>query len=291
PTYTWNEHYLAEGRLLLPSVASEVRMRYWVLTADHPLSVPQVLRMALERCLPFRIEVPTSVAESFAPQPLSNLERRAATFYQLGRTETLAAHNLTGYEYRDRYQTMVLELLSRPHARAFLFKGGIIARLAWEYGGLDLVIRAMQGPSVQVSHYSRGQVTHGDIRTTDDQVSEPEVWLLLGLAQTGARQTTDHWLWPPPELWEESGIFQGEWNERAEGWFKRIVRSFEEGKTRPMSTSDWKQIFRKETRRQLDHPPLTTASWRKHRGQLNRFSASWDNVTVASLSNARYQPH
>ncbi|EJD33684.1 hypothetical protein AURDEDRAFT_177230 [Auricularia subglabra TFB-10046 SS5] len=108
-------------------------------------------------------------------------------------------------------------VLSRPHARAALARGGLIWRIA-RWAGLTPE-HAREGPSREAREEgsSRYLVQNGlDGRPavlTDDWLSQEEVDTLLGVELGSSRA-----LWPDPGLIQHNW-WQGEWTEQHEAWF------------------------------------------------------------------------
>ncbi|KII89604.1 hypothetical protein PLICRDRAFT_174464 [Plicaturopsis crispa FD-325 SS-3] len=278
----WSDADVENARLRLPDPSAEVRMCHWVQMEGGSMNLDQLLLRAIERCLEFRVEIPIERAREFVPDELTPLELGATTFHEVGYVETFYDANLDCYQLRDNYTATVLTLLTRPHARAFLFLGGIKARLARHFGGNDLLMRAVYGPSPLVSHHLRGRVTHEKSTTIDDRVCEAEEWLLLGRVKGVGRRTADRWIWPPPSLLHDSWIFNGEWNQYAENWFQKYLRLFVAGRVFAKTYGEWKQYLHHE-KPTPTHPPLTTKSWRILKSHIDSKSQAWNDARIVDL--------
>ncbi|KAJ7918333.1 hypothetical protein B0H13DRAFT_1869513 [Mycena leptocephala] len=144
--------------------------------------------------------------------------------YSLGFTETFLEFGSGGAACYARYLSMILALLSRPHAVAFIAAGGILSFLAQLYDK-ELVLRFLEGPSLQVTEYAKGKtcwINNGleDEVWTSDQISEGEISILLGHVVTG-NPSTDTFLWPHPSwLEQESDHFHGAWTAGAYSFLK-----------------------------------------------------------------------
>ena len=56
-------------------------------------------------------------------------------------------------EIFQRWIVRVADIMRRPHAQAYLFEGGLLWRLAIEFGPDNLVQKALSGPSEAVGSY------------------------------------------------------------------------------------------------------------------------------------------
>ncbi|KAJ7095535.1 hypothetical protein C8R44DRAFT_644756 [Mycena epipterygia] len=130
-----------------------------------------------------------------------------------------------GVPTRNAFLQNAGNLLGRPHAGAFLMKGGIINRIAL-WINPDLPLKLAQGPSTRVTEYYRGFVLRGrvaseigiagEVSLTRDQVSDEEVRALLGYINKGGPED-DTSLFPPQWMLEQElpGHFNGAIGESA----------------------------------------------------------------------------
>jgi hypothetical protein len=149
--------------------------------------------------------------------------------YTVGFTELFLDFGAGGATCYAQYLSQILALLSRPHAVAFIAAGGILSFVAQLYNQ-ELVCRFLEGPSVQVTEFSKGKsfwLREGDEDElwTTDQVSEGEVSVLLGHVVTG-NPATDTFLWPHPSWLEnDSDHFHGAWTPAAYSFLKNLEQN------------------------------------------------------------------
>ncbi|KAJ7832702.1 hypothetical protein B0H13DRAFT_1914904 [Mycena leptocephala] len=149
--------------------------------------------------------------------------------YTVGFTDIFLDFGAGGVTCYGRYLSQILALLNRPHAVAFIAAGGILSFIAQLYNE-ELVCRFLEGPSVQVTQFSKGKsfwMNNGedDESWTTDQVSEGEISILLGHIVTG-NPTTDTFLWPHPSWLEnDSDHFHGAWTPVAYSFLKNLEQN------------------------------------------------------------------
>ncbi|KAJ7447859.1 hypothetical protein B0H11DRAFT_2248034 [Mycena galericulata] len=137
----------------------------------------------------------------------------------------------------QEYLHNVEEVLSRPHARAAFFEGGLLWRIAVEWGPRWQVERLWQGvePTEGRTHFDPaiGGVAYC--------LSQNEVDALRGVTQAGMS------LWPPLEFWHRYDRWLGEWTPGNESWFVQralCIRHGSELKTLARSASTWRSRVR-----------------------------------------------
>ena len=126
----------------------------------------------------------------------------------------------------------LVELLAYFEARAFLLKGGIVARVAIHFGGLGLIKRVVHGPHQQYPTNQFATFAHGAIMY-DDDITQEQLLALLGSPSAesqGERKTQT--LFPTPMAMEKHfGRWQGCWNDYCENLFHAILKDLERSPT------------------------------------------------------------
>lgn len=120
---SWNTLLLKEG-VLYVSVESEVRMRLWANCLPGKFGVEDVLTRAIQHGVPFRIGVLPASLGLFRPTSLMHRDLISSVYYRSGFTARKLEFGAGGFELYGRYVADVLDLLSRPHARALIGLGG-----------------------------------------------------------------------------------------------------------------------------------------------------------------------
>jgi hypothetical protein len=64
-------------------------------------------------------------------------------------------------------------------------------------------------------------------------------------AKHGRSSTSKHVSWfPPPNIWNTSGLYVGQWTEECEKWFQDHVSKIRRGAFQPLSSKDWRARIR-----------------------------------------------
>ncbi|KII83576.1 hypothetical protein PLICRDRAFT_180192 [Plicaturopsis crispa FD-325 SS-3] len=248
------------------------------------MDLADVLRRAVERCMEFSVKIPVVEVTSFRPrrEDMTQMELAANIWYDSPDTDFTYDPRQDNFRLRTSYISIVTGLLARPHARAFIFRGGIYTRLAREFGGDNLLQRAFAGPSVQVTWHIRGRVSHANSDTMDDAVSEPEEWMLLGRVKSAGKRTSDRWLWPSPKMMRDYWMWNGEWDDNTERWFQRYLEHFRQGRAWPKTDGQWRQYLQHE--QPTPYPlPLSTAGWMDLKEKLDHHDTPWKDKHVVDI--------
>ncbi|KAJ7919966.1 hypothetical protein B0H13DRAFT_1515614, partial [Mycena leptocephala] len=132
--------------------------------------------------------------------------------YDLGYSERFMSKVQGAQDQVAMWMASAREVVQRPNAVAFIFEGGIVSEVA-QVIDPSLIYRAVQGPSIQVTEYGKGETLlqknppGGGKRRflTADSVSEAEILILLGHIP-GNGSEPDKTLFPSPELFEELSL-------------------------------------------------------------------------------------
>ncbi|KAI0054394.1 hypothetical protein BV25DRAFT_1817124 [Artomyces pyxidatus] len=139
------------------------------------------------------------------------------------------------------YGVRARDILSRPHARRFVVRGGILWRLALEYGGVALLEEALEGPSPIARAFGLGSRWLYPEKSVGDRFFGEEVMDVVG-----ARG--DRSLWPLPDVFESSMAWRGEWSDHNELWFQRRLRLMAQGAAQFLRASAWQRELRSDMR-------------------------------------------
>ncbi|KII82830.1 hypothetical protein PLICRDRAFT_120217 [Plicaturopsis crispa FD-325 SS-3] len=281
----WDLDVQRHGILFIPVKSTEVRLRYWSLK-EPTLSPLALLRRALERCLEFSIDVPRDVTHLFAPPASITIPESISIYYEPDYKDERMSSAGTGRDIVMRYRNLILGLLARPHARGFIFQGGINARIAWQFGGPALIRLALQGPSIQITRFNRG-FTRLTSQTCSEMIAKYEEDVLLGRFPAEGREDrrSERSLWPPPKYFNRLLHWRGEWNSACEEFFQTILQELLDDSPRLRSQGDWDQYIRTYNRR---HPPatepLSNAEWDTLSHDFTTFfQSSWNGTPVRNL--------
>ncbi|KAJ3508457.1 hypothetical protein NLJ89_g5746 [Agrocybe chaxingu] len=111
--------------------------------------------------------------------------------------------------------------LGRPYGRAAFLQGGILGRIAREFGSKEA---ALEGPSVEVTAHNSGRFwasSNPEEYYWDDGLTEDDIACFCGTYRLytgrGEQKATVSWF-PHPRIWQGSGHDWIEWTERNEDW-------------------------------------------------------------------------
>lgn len=235
---SWSDSLLENGIFRAPRI-TEVKLRIYALRY-RSTDMADVLAEALQRGMEFTVTFPTTFImrkhrERTPPRPVPPYIK--ATY-----VDPVLPYHPDGLQAAWlQYLRNVEDLLERPHAAAFLFLGGILSRLAREFGPVDRLVRtALVGPSASVLDYLHGERdVPGQVR---DFVSPGEIACLLGATYGRENDGIRHW-WPFPSDFVANEFFAGEWTEVHEAWFTRRLQRIAAGHKlgRPLTEREWKK--------------------------------------------------
>lgn len=144
----------------------------------------------------------------------------------------------------DRYELWergVRTILARPHARAALTRGGLIARIALEFGLTADTVLA--GPSSEVTDVGTTNELHvpGGRTLMDDYLTDSEVAILLGVVGPRARYS----LWPTEHVftrawWQD----YGEWTAEHDEWFVQHIIDIRSLHSAALNSRQWRDTMR-----------------------------------------------
>lgn len=279
----WSRRFLDHAIFRFPQAHSEWRIRAWLVRNPY-MPITTLLKNALSAHIPFRLEIPND-AISFFRRPLdqySDWEHDAAGYYHDISHERLIDYSDTGVIYRKDYELSVIELLNRPHAPAFLYEGGLLARIAKHYSSRNLPARAMKGPSAAITLHGAGYFIP-ERSTRREHVTDFEKLVLIGQSNPTGHKKEAHFIFPPPQIFNERFLrFDGQWTEDCEEWiqirFDRIENNVLDAKT----IGEWVAELRRWRRK----PRLTSAQWDAIAAEvIDTAGPSWEGRPLHELFN------
>jgi hypothetical protein len=194
---------ISHGRLVVLKT-TEIRLHLW--RAQHP-SVP--LWFFTIHCLSWGLDW----------QVFSNLQHVVGLLQTIsGPRPAYLDHTpplLTrGYREFNLYQDSIRDLLHLPFVCQFCTMGGLIWRLAMQYGPDNLFSVVLSGPSSDAYMHLHSDTIGTDI---NDKVMDAHLKLLLGVTVDGQS------LWPPVDVFERQMQWKGEWTPSLETWFMKHI--------------------------------------------------------------------
>lgn len=182
-----------------------------------------------------------------------------------------------------QYRQRIAEVLGRPHAIAFLLRGGIYWRLALEFGSDLLVTSLLSGPSNSIVDYLHGSSElRGYLR---DDVCKGERQVLLG-AGLGADGVVRYW-WPTPRDFRWNDFYAEEWTPTHERWFQRRLSRIEQPqpRARPLSRDEWNRdlvTWGLKLREDRDEFPEQEDVLRLREAQ-EAVMGAWDGIALSDI--------
>ncbi|KAF7974581.1 hypothetical protein HWV62_11962 [Athelia sp. TMB] len=199
----WSRLFLERAIIHFPDERSQWRIRAWLLDEPH-LPVTALLSQALSFFIPFYLEIPAAIVHQFTkPLALYNhWEMAAGNFYRVEHPDESITWKVNGADYASNYRGSVLNLLNKPNVHVFLYEGGLLARIAYEYGGDALMARAKSGLSATVTLHGAA-ATLIECTTKRHSVSASEQLTLIGQSLPASPKTDIHYIFPPAWVFNE----------------------------------------------------------------------------------------
>ncbi|KAF7972074.1 hypothetical protein HWV62_19149 [Athelia sp. TMB] len=277
----WSREMLSEAVISFPDPRAQWRIRAWV-TEETTIRATVLLSRAMSYFIPFHLEIPAPAIPRFmrTKEHFTSWEIAASHFYQNPHHDHLITYDANGVDYAATYKSSVLALLNKPNASAFLFEGGLVARIAYEYGGQQLVERAMGGLSAAFTLHGSGS-TSIDRGTRRDYVTDYEKLVLIGHSKPAEGKDKVHFFYPPIQLFTETfGLYDGCWTPELESWFVGIKTRIDRGEPRVRTSGGWLKDLRQERRTMR----TSNDHWRNLEREILRTQGpSWEGRRIANL--------
>lgn len=229
---------MVQTRLFLPRV-TDVKLRYYAIQYRTD-ELADVLGTALERGMPFVTAYPVEYLLKLRG-PVDFDEEVLPTYLEDGYVEPVLLRDDDARTSWLQYLYRVRDVLGRPHAVGYLLKGGILWRIALEYGPRDLLDRLVSGPSSYLVRYLRG--SRAAVGYLYDSVTESEISVALGVVADPNAGTHKSW-WPSDEDFAFNLADVGEWTKAHEEWFKARIAKIANGRAVPQSRHEWNRELR-----------------------------------------------
>ncbi|EIN05937.1 hypothetical protein PUNSTDRAFT_137422 [Punctularia strigosozonata HHB-11173 SS5] len=218
------------------------------IVVDEALNAMQAVRFLRWDVLSQKPDPLQSLAEHFlhngvhfwtAERSFSGTIKRRATRYSL----PVRTHAWIGKATKKDFvawEHTVSRFLTTPRARAAALTGGVVWRIAVEYGPPELLRDAAQGPSQDRSGWGAFAKDSRAGRFYDDILSPEEMQLLCGtyvvLEARGKsfQETLLSWFPRANKYW-----LNGVWTQADEDWFRAHVEACRAGQRQPLKTSVW----------------------------------------------------
>ncbi|KAJ6517751.1 hypothetical protein DFH09DRAFT_940136 [Mycena vulgaris] len=252
----WNRTWINSAIFVFKDPRTHVRVKLLANCYYDASDITDVLNLAWRFGYSFHLFIPLEDVGKFGNFPVSVLDRLTLPrMYDVGYMETFLTWGHGGAALYAAYLICVKGLLERPHAVAFIYQGGIVAALA-QVLDPDLIYRFVQGPSVQVTEYAKGETflqrnpPSGEPAKfyTTDQVTQGEILLLSGHIPGGG-PGNDMTLFPPPSVFEgSSNHYRGMISSGVMKILENILKDIEGGMHKWRTVAQWKRYLKQNNR-------------------------------------------
>lgn len=254
-------------------------------TMEDP-SINIALLTALQYLVPFGISLPVAVIANWGSNSSARDTLILERYYE--NPAPLVSFGLTGQvnvrSLVEGYFRQLTTLFLLPHAPSFLSVGGLVARLAHDFGPSDLLSRFAQGPSIKSATFVKGDVFPG--HRMMDYPSKGEIETALGTVYAISPQIYDRSIWPPMDVMIETHMWNGVWDDFLEDWFQKRLKLLETGPNL-FTPQQWRTNL-KRTRPDVPLAHLEEIGLSKIRDDLARTSPydDWNNMKLTDLGDA-----
>ncbi|KAJ7263770.1 hypothetical protein C8J57DRAFT_1512572 [Mycena rebaudengoi] len=233
---TWSELWLSKAILVFHSKEVQIRVRTFANLRSDVENVVDVLNLMIRYGLPLTLYLKEEDIKIFRRPHLSVRELGlVAASYEPGHVESPLQDLGSPESTYGAYTSRLDGIFARAHTPSFIAEGGMLSWIAQLYAP-DLVARFMEGPSIRVTEFRRGQYMNGRRRGapgetfTRDCISPDEKELLYGRISNAKDSSRTKYLWPPQWLLEESSVhFHGIMNAGCQALFDNIVEDLKKG--------------------------------------------------------------
>jgi hypothetical protein len=215
---------------------------YWKFSSSQTLGNYDIYCQAIRHGCQVIHRVPVQEAASILPH--RRLKGPAPSYLPLNRMSLCEVYPFKESESNDttsfnsKYIYEAERLLRRENARTFLEHGGLIWRIALEFGGSRLWNDLFLGPSIFCVDARLGERIP-DHDWIADSPSQAELDLLLGVVHK-PDGTYSKSLFPPYAVFHDSPHWMGVWTDDNEEWFQKLVQEIRAGRLKSHSKSHWR---------------------------------------------------
>jgi hypothetical protein len=200
--------------------------------------------------LPFELEYADEDLHVFRPEDYPFTHERPQ-YLDFMPYRNLLSSDLPVARICSNYQWAVRQyMMEVDRAHTAVFRGGIVSRIAQEFGGQSVFIRLQQGPSwTALGH--RDAMSYSSRGYCVKQVSDAEVDIIVGRV-TNTNYGADAYLFLNDEIWASAGcMVLGSWLETDELWYQRRLQLLHEGVLEPLTRREWLRTLRAGSRERV----------------------------------------
>ena len=283
----WNGDFLEVGYLLIADEGAQARLRYWAACSPGCSSIPELLVKAVRWGLPFKIGVKVEDFARFRPEDVSDTDRLVGK--PSSAVEPPFAYTAQG-ALKAYYMSHVNDIIRRPHARVLIGMGGPEAWLGRKWGGTELVVQFMTGPSPDVYLHRRGNIDSDDEHPMflyTDEMTPQEVDVLFGCIRSDGDK--DKSLYPSKDILDEGCFFwTGEWDSKMDDMFADLTKDILQGTAKFKTPGMWNEYFRRRNRssrgpKERLNQTVPASLRRLHAKLLEGFPVDWHKCRIVDI--------
>jgi len=238
----WNPDYLEVGYLLIPNVWAQAQLCYWAACSRDAHTTLTLLFKAICHGLPFSIGIKVEDFGKFKPEEVSNTDRLVGK--PMTTIEAPFTYTAQGV-LRTYYMSRINNIIQRLHARILIGMGGPVAWLGRKWGGMELVVQFMEGPSLDIYLHRRGYIDSDDEHPMflyTDEMSPQEIDILFGCICNDSER--DRSLYPSKDILDDSCFFwTAKWDSHMDKMFNEIIKEIMEGSMKFRTPGMWNEYF------------------------------------------------
>ncbi|KAJ7246354.1 hypothetical protein C8J57DRAFT_1523484 [Mycena rebaudengoi] len=252
---SWSDLWLSKAVLVFHTQEAQARVRTFANLRTDVENIVDVLNLTIRYGIPLTLYLKEDDIKLFRQPSLTYQELLlVAAMYEPGYVESPLQELASPESTYGAYTARMGAIFARPHAPAFIGEGGMLSWIAQVYAP-GLVARFMEGPSLRVTEFRRGQIMAGrkggklsDVYTRDC-VSADEKELVYGRIPNVKDSSRTLYLWPPQWLLDESSDhFHGMMNGGCQALFDNLCEEIKSGRYRWRTRGGWLSYFRNGNR-------------------------------------------
>ena len=243
--------YIVDLGYLIVSPHAEVLLRYYALTTTKSTNMSiasNILTFALSHGIPFTLAYPHTAQQTFHPW-LSSWNRTSP----LSSPYPLIPSSASLDSSRSQYLKFLDTFFKIPAAAVVLTQGGLLARIAIEFGDHQLLTRLLRTPSEDVQPNPDFPHLFSDIFP---QTLVPNI---IGESVGTPPSASESWF-PPLDIFNRYLGNTFDWSQACEDWFqKRITVIYRNNSidARPFRKSEWATSLKRYVSSRIAAVPYT----------------------------------
>lgn len=291
PKADWHPQTITHGHLLVDTIPSQFRMRFWAATSDDNPSILDILEQAVTRGIKFSIGWKQEDLASLRPKAITTVDRKLApAAHQPGVSGPALNPSLRGAALKDSYEALLESVLKAPNAGAFIAEGGAASWIARQYGGTEIIAKFIGGPSLLVTIHNKGRTDSKDsnpLYIHEESVTQAQLDALHGFIP-GGNPDLHLSLYPDNDLMARySDHWKGEWHAGLEFLFNLVAKEIDVGAPLLRTRVEWKNFFKRCNSGRYGPTPervVDEADWAEAKKKISdAFPTSWHKKPLGHI--------